>query len=126
MDYGTKIHEILEYTDFKAFKTTGDNKYDKIINNLLSSKIMKNIDSAKIFKELEFIYDKDDVEYHGIIDLMLEYDDYINIIDYKLNDLSSKEYIDQLTGYKNFISSKTDKKINIYLYSILSGEIKKL
>ena len=126
MEYGTKIHEILEYTDYKNFETTGNKKYDNIINRLLDSEIMKNIDDCSIYKELEFIYEKDNTEYHGIIDLMLEYDDYINIVDYKLSDLSSEEYIKQLKGYKDYISSKTSKQINLYLYSILSGEIKSL
>jgi len=57
---------------------------------------------------------------------MLEYDDHINIIDYKLKDLSSKEYMYQLNEYKDYISTKIDKKINTYLYSILDGTIKSI
>ena len=57
---------------------------------------------------------------------MLEGEDYINIIDYKLKNIDSLEYIEQLNGYKEYISSKTDKRINLYLYSILDGTIKSI
>ena len=63
---------------------------------------------------------------HGIIDLMLEYDNEIKIIDYKLNNINDSEYLNQLEGYKKYIEEKTKKKVNIYLYSILKGELKEL
>ena len=126
MEYGTKIHEILEYVDFKNYKEISDKYINEKINNLLNSYIMKYIKNSNIYKELEFIYDVDGIEYHGIIDLMIEYDNYINIIDYKLKDIDSKEYIEQLKGYKKYISSKTNKKINMYLYSIMNNEIKEI
>ena len=126
MLYGTKIHEILEYIDFKNYKPTGDKFIDDTINKLLNSKILSNIEDSNIYKEYEFIYTKDNIEYHGIIDLMIEYDNYINIIDYKLKDITSDDYINQLKGYKEYISSVINKDINLYLYSILDGEIKEI
>ena len=63
---------------------------------------------------------------HGIIDLMLEYDDEVKIIDYKLNNINDDEYLLQLSGYKKYIEDKTKKNVNIYLYSILKGELKEL
>lgn len=126
MKFGTKIHEALEYIDFKNYKPVNDKFIDEKVSMLLSSKLMKDIMSANIYKEYEFIYEDENSEYHGIIDLMLEYTDHIDIIDYKLNDLSSSEYIEQLNGYKKYISTKTDKKINTYLYSIITGEIKEV
>ena len=126
MKFGTYIHEILEYVDFKNYKPINDSFIDEKITNLLNSDIMKDIKDCNIYKEYEFIYTKDNQELHGIIDLMLEHSDYINIIDYKLKDLSSDEYINQLNGYKDYISTKTNKPINIYLYSILEGTIKEI
>ena len=126
MEFGTKIHEILEYTDFKNYSGNEDKFVDKMIKKLLSNDIMKNIQSATIYKELEFIYNTNDEELHGIIDLMLEYDDYINIIDYKLKNVSSDAYIKQLKGYKEYISTKTDKPISLYLYSIIDGDVKEI
>ena len=67
--------------------------------------------------------DKNEI-FSGVIDLMLEYDDYINIIDYKLKEIDDKSYVKQLTGYKKYIEEITNKRVNIYLYSILSNELK--
>jgi len=121
MKLGTDIHEYLEFFDLKNPNYDGiDNElYVDIIKNLLSQDKLKDIDKATIYQEYEFIYEEDDTKYHGVIDLMLEYDDYIDIIDYKLKNVSDEGYIKQLNGYYNYIKSKTDKKINLYLYSLL-------
>ena len=123
LNFGLEVHEILENINFKE-KFISDNKLinDKI-NKFLNSDLLKNIAKAKIYKEYEFIYIKDDIKYHGIIDLMLEYNDHIDIIDYKLKNIDDKKYIEQLTGYKNFIESKSNKKVNLYLYSIIDSNI---
>ena len=123
LNFGLEVHEILENIDFKE-KFNIDNKLinDKV-NKFLNSDLLKNINEAKIYKEYEFIYIKDGIKYHGIIDLMLEYDDHIDIIDYKLKNIDDKKYIEQLTGYKNFIEYKTNKKVNLYLYSIIDSNI---
>ena len=87
---------------------------------------MKNINNANIYKEYEFIYSKDNETYHGIIDLMLEYDSYIDIIDYKLKNIEDENYIKQLNGYKEYIKSITNKDVNIYLYSIMDENVSKI
>lgn len=130
MDLGSKIHEILEYTDFKHFNPCNieDEFIRKKIVNFLNSPLLKNIQDANIFHEYEFVYLKDLNEYHGSIDLMIEYKDRIDIIDYKLKDTTNEHYLDQLKGYKNYIEeiTKKKKKISIYLYSILEEEFTKL
>ena len=68
----------------------------------------------------------DDLLYKGVIDLMIEYDDYIDIIDYKLSNIDDEKYNNQLIGYKNYITLKTNKKVNIYLYSIIKDDLKML
>ena len=35
-------------------------------------------------------------------------------------------YIKQLNSYKDYISTKTNKKIDIYLFSIISGTLNKI
>lgn len=126
MLFGTKVHEILEHVDFKNYQSISDKYIDKKIRKLLDSDIMKNIKDSKIYKEYEFIYNKDNIIYHGIIDLMIEYIDHIDIIDYKLKNVDSDEYIKQLKGYKEFIENKIKKNVNLYLYSILDEEIKEI
>ena len=82
--------------------------------------------SIKIYKEYEFIYIKEGIKYHGIIDLMLEYDDHIDIVDYKLKNIEDEKYILQLKGYQEFIKSNTSKPVLLYLYSIINGAILKI
>ena len=57
---------------------------------------------------------------------MLEYDDRIDIIDYKLNNIKDSNYLKQLEGYRTYIKGITNKNISIYLYSILSETLEKL
>jgi len=128
MEFGTKIHEILECLDFKNIDYSNINN-EFILNKIkkfVESDILKYIKNAKIFKEYEFIYTNDNNKYHGVIDLMLEYDNHIDIIDYKLKNIDDDNYLKQLNGYKDYIEKVSDKKVNIYLYSIMDGEINKL
>ena len=112
MKFGTKLHYQFEIEDFK----NTDNPY--------ILKFLKHIDMNYIncYKEYEFIYN----DTIGIIDLMLEYNDHIDIIDYKTNDISDEHYIEQLNGYKDYIKTITDKDINIYLYSIIQDKLERL
>jgi len=127
IEFGTNIHYILETIDLKNPNIEQlNNFYKEKINNFIKQDILKNIKDSKIYKEYEFIYEEDNTTYHGIIDLMLEYDDHIDIIDYKLKNIDDKNYINQLNGYKNYIEKQTNKKTNIYLYSILNNEMKEL
>ena len=57
---------------------------------------------------------------------MLEYDDYINIIDYKLKNIMDEKYNLQLRGYKKYIESISNKVVNIYLYSLIEDKILKI
>ena len=118
LEFGTYMHEIFELTDFKNIET--DNKY---INKLLDSFDFKN---AEIYQELEFIFIKDDIKYHGIIDLMLEYSDKIYIVDYKLKNIDDENYIKQLSVYYDYVKSISDKEVNLFLYSIIDNKVKKI
>ena len=57
---------------------------------------------------------------------MLEYNDHIDIIDYKLKNIKDDAYKAQLNGYKNYIENTTKKQVNTYLYSILENKIEKI
>jgi len=129
LEIGTNVHYALEILDFKNpdFSNININKFyiDKI-NKFLSNGIFDDINQTKIIKEHEFIYEKDNIEYHGIIDLILEKEDEVIVLDYKLKNIDDEAYTKQLLGYKDYISQKTDKKISLYLYSILDGKIKNI
>ena len=125
LNLGLDIHYILENIDFKnPDYSIINSKYVPYIKSFLENDQI-NFD-CNIYKEYEFKYELDNISYHGFIDLIMEYDDYINIIDYKLKNVLDCEYVKQLNGYKNYIEKKTNKKVNIYLYSILDKMLKKL
>ena len=127
IEFGLKFHEVLEYFDFKNPNYEGIDSFikEKIIN-LLNQDIFKDIKEATIYHEYEFIYEIDNNKYHGIIDLMLEYKDKIYIIDYKLKNIEDDNYIKQLNGYKDYIQSICNKKVYIYLYSIIDSNLREL
>ena len=120
--YGRLIHELFECTDFNNLDNLSDNN-KKIIERFLEK---VDISHANIYKEYEFIYDEDNTTYHGIIDLMLEYQDNIKIIDYKLKNINDDAYIKQLNGYKNYIEKLFNKKTSIYLYSITLNTLEEI
>ncbi len=124
MKKGTLIHSVFEMIDFK--KPKFDVKYGDYVKAFLDNDLFKDIDSASIYKEYEFIYTEDDNSYHGIIDLMLVYDDHIDIVDYKLFNIDDSNYKKQLLGYKKYIEKKSKKLVNTYLYSIEKNELKKI
>jgi len=122
MELGTNLHYIMETLDFinPDFDKIED-KYKKYIIKFLKSDLMANIKNGKVYKEYEFIEKEEGTIKTGIIDLMIEYDDYIDIIDYKLKNISDSDYDKQLLGYKNYIEKLSHKNVNIYLYSLFDS-----
>ena len=128
MKYGTRIHEYLELIDYKNpnLSLIKDTFIKDKIEKFLNNDLLKNIKDSNIYHEYEFYYEKDNINYHGIIDLILEYDEHIDIIDFKLKSITDDNYKSQLYGYKNYIENITNKKVNTYLYSILNEKIESI
>ncbi len=130
MQLGIKIHELLEIVDFKnpelqKLEITDIEK--KYLEAFLNQPILKNIQEANILKEYEFYtMDENHQKKHGIIDLVLEYQDRIDIIDYKLKNIEDIEYKKQLMGYQSYMEKKCKKRVDIYLYSIMDQTLKKM
>ena len=122
MEFGTKVHEYLEYLDFHHLEEI-DSIEDKRIQNkikaFIHSDFMKPFLSCNFYHEYEFIYQEDNLLKHGIIDLLIEDQDQYIIIDYKLKNIEDESYVKQLNGYRRYIESITHKRVNCYLYSIL-------
>lgn len=125
MAFGTKIHEILEYIDFKNYdsRMIEDDFIRRKIDALMNNDLLSDIQNAKIFQEYEFVYEENNTLYHGSIDLMLEYADHIDIIDYKLKNTTSEYYKAQVAGYKRYIEKISSKRVNTYLYSIIDERV---
>lgn len=124
---GLRFHEIFEYLDFNNPNLEILSDFErKKIEKFLKLPILKDIGNTKIYKEYEFIYYDKTIKKHGIIDLLLEKEDEVLIIDYKLKHTADEDYKKQLQGYKDYLKTKTDKKISIYLYSILDSKLQEI
>ena len=122
MEFGTKIHYYLETMDLKKPDFNDiEMQYQEKIKNFLESPLMKEKDKATIYQEYEFIDNTSDEVKHGVIDLLMEYDDSFVIIDYKLKNIDDDAYTLQLHGYRDYLLKITNKKIKMYLYSIMDG-----
>ena len=119
---GLKIHGILEFIDFDDLSLITDEFIYKKIDMFVNSDLMKNYKLGKIYREYQFSTE-DSI---GIIDLMIEYDDYIDIIDYKLKGIDDVAYNDQLNGYRKHIESRFNKKVRTYLYSLMDGKYREV
>ena len=113
------IKVVFENPDYHDM----DNFEKQKVKAFIDTGIFKG--AKEVLKEYEFIYTSDK-EYHGIIDLLLIFEDHSKIIDYKLKNTSDDAYLKQLNGYKNYIENMTGKKAEIYLYSIIDEKLVKL
>lgn len=124
---GTKYHYYLELTDFETKDTSfiKDEKDRKRIDRFLKNPLFDNASKAKVAHEYSFYDELNDV--HGVIDLLLIYDDHIDIVDFKLSHVDDGAYEKQVSVYKDYISQIADgRDINLYILGILSGDIKKV
>lgn len=126
IELGKQLHSILEHLDFEHPNYSNIPPFfqEKIARFLSSPIFLPNI--IHIYKEYEFYGRNRQEELHGIIDLMIEYEDEIKIVDYKLKQIMDDAYLDQLYGYQMYIESITDKKVNMYLYSIIDGTLEEI
>lgn len=123
---GNDLHFMLEVIDFKN-PNYGIIKHNYIKNRIekfLNSDLLEDISKAKIYKEYEFIDELNNSR--GIIDLLVVYDDYIKIIDYKTKNIDDENYDKQLNVYYDFIVQKYGLPIDMYLYSLMEGTYRKV
>ena len=116
------MHSILENINFQKPNLENLTPFEKKkITSFINSGILK--DTKKTYKEYEFIYEEENQEYHGIIDLLLIKENENIIVDYKLKHTTDEAYLKQLNGYKKYIENITKKTTKIYLYSILDEKL---
>lgn len=120
LDFGTKVHEYLEVLDFNNpnFNIIEENFIRNKIKDIFNLDIIKKSKNGRVFKEYEFFNSENNI--NGIIDLMVVYNDHIDIIDYKLKNISKEGYKDQLNTYRKAISKIFNQNnIKMYLLSIM-------
>lgn len=121
LEFGEYVHYVFEMVDFKTPDLEGiDSKCKHYIESFLKCGL--DFQSPKIYKEYEFITEG----HHGIIDLVLEYNDKVIIVDYKLKNIDDDAYLEQLKGYSKYIGDKLGKEVQVYLYSIIKEELQEV
>ena len=96
----------------------------KYVSNVINAEIFKNLENYQVLHEYSFKDDENNVR--GIIDCLVVKDDEIDIIDFKLKNLSEDAYDTQLRTYKKYIATLTDKPIKMYLLAALTGETREV
>ena len=123
MRFGEHMHEVFESIDILHPNLENLTKFEKEkVTLFLKHDIVRNAPQA-VYQEYEFITELDGKMQHGIIDLLLQYENRYVIIDYKLKEVTDEAYRKQLDGYKKYIYQKTGKPVEAYLYSILDNKM---
>lgn len=123
MKFGEHMHEVFESIDILHPNPEKLSKFEKEkVTLFLKHDIVRNAPQA-VYQEYEFMTELDGKMQHGIIDLLLQYENRYVIIDYKLKEVTDEAYRKQLDGYKKYIYQKTGKPVEAYLYSILDDRM---
>ncbi len=113
MEIGTAFHKALEFASIIEKANPYQNLF---VEKFLNQSLIQDHKFINEYHEYSFI---DNNNHLGFIDLILETDDSIYIIDYKLKNITDPGYLKQLESYKQYIEKITNKKIYKYLYSII-------
>ncbi|MCF0117738.1 MAG: hypothetical protein HUJ61_06815 [Bacilli bacterium] len=127
LELGNLYHYYLELTDFGNKDTSfiKDLKHKEIIDTFLRNPIFKNSDKAKVCHEYSFF--DEEAHKNGVIDLLLVYDDHIDIVDFKLSHVDDEAYDTQVGIYKDYIRKiAPNKQINTYVLGIISGAVREV
>lgn len=127
---GNQYHKAFEIIDFNQLNTLDlsafDSTYRDAIESFVNSELIQNNKNGTFYKEYEFASKINNTVHRGIIDLMIEHDDEIIVLDYKLKNISNQHYDEQVKGYCEYITGKTGKKTTGYLYSLMDKTIKRV
>ncbi len=128
MQLGTDYHNVLEVIDFTKDLSGQidvlEHKFQVIIKDVASLEIVQG--ALKTFNEYQFIYQSNGTEIVGIIDLLIEKENELIVLDYKLDDIHKPEYETQINTYVDYVKTKTTKNVSGYLYSLVKKEMKKV
>lgn len=126
LDFGTKVHYALELLDYKTkdLSYIKDRKIKQYVENVVSSFVFENIDNCKILHEYRFFDEVSGV--NGIIDCLIIREDEIDIIDFKLKNITDSHYDEQLNIYADYVKKISKLHIKKYLISAITGEVREI
>ncbi|MFA6861221.1 MAG: UvrD-helicase domain-containing protein [Bacilli bacterium] len=119
---GLYFHRLLELVDFKTKDTSfiKNPKDRKVIDKVLSLPIFADLKESAVYHEYGY-YDQE-LKTTGFMDCLIVKKDRIDIIDYKLKNISDEAYPKQLQAYaRNAALLFPGRLIYVHLLSILDG-----
>ena len=119
---GENFDEILNESA-ESYKLSEKEK--ELLNKCAKNyeKFYKTVTNAKTYKEFEYYYIKDDIIYTGVIDRLDEYEDHVEIIDYKVTSLDEDTvkniYKTQMKMYVEAVKNifKKEARAKIFILS---------
>ena len=119
---GENFDEILNESA-ESYKLSEKEK--ELLNKCAKNyeKFYKTVTNAKTYKEFEYYYIKDDIIYTGVIDRLDEYEDHVEIIDYKVTSLDEDTvkniYKTQMKMYVDAVKNifKKEARAKIFILS---------
>lgn len=128
LNLGTRLHSYLEKVDFKHIDLSfiKDEKERNYIDRFLKLDLFKNAKDARALHEFSYYDEEEDVS--GFIDLILIYDEHIDIIDFKLANIDDPNYVRQLGMYKHYLEKINENYLPIrtYLASVIKATYKEV
>ena len=126
LEFGTKLHYALELLDYKKkdLSYIKDYKMRKYVSNVVDSFVFKDIDNAKILHEYRYYDEVNGV--NGIIDCLIIKENEVDIVDFKLKNISDTHYNEQLNIYEDYVKKITTLPIKKYLISAITGEVREV
>ncbi len=129
MQLGSDVHETLKNLDFSQDITDQLKKmnikasHQNLIEAFFDQPIMQRRSQGRVYKELPFVNPQEDTIIRGVIDLVIEYEEEVVIIDYKMRSVSESSYQDQVLRYVKYLHHKTKKPVSGYLYSLVNATL---
>lgn len=119
---GNYFHEQLEHLDFTSSDVLHGLQEPLLssVKALIETSPFKKRANSKFYHEYPFI---DELGTKGVIDLIIETEDELFIIDFKLRNIDDPSYNAQVNGYVAYLSTLTTKPVSGFLYSLLKKEI---
>lgn len=127
LDKGNEIHALFEKIYFlkdidnEIERNKIPESYQTYVRNFKAQPIFKE-KNIREFHELPYFFNNN----YGIIDFIIEEINKFVIIDFKLKDIDNPLYRNQLHVYKEYLSNRTNKNIETYLYSIITNELRRI
>lgn len=128
---GIKLHECLQYVDYnhieESLEKMGLSGFEsQKLKAFFKADFWLSLEDPSFYPELEIVDTENGMEFHGIIDLLIEDKNKCYIIDYKLRNIEKTSYQEQVKGYMRVIEKKSGKKTKGILYSLLDETYKEV